>query len=87
MLDVLVNPGEVFDEIIAAPITVSNWLLPLLLAGFVGGLLAQPGGGGNWSTWFCAAAGATVGTFWSAWVLWFIGRVFLRSRFSFLKTL
>jgi hypothetical protein len=87
LLDVLVNPGEVFDEIIAAPITVSNWLLPLLLAGFVGGLLAQSGGSGKWSTWFGGSVGAAVGTLWSAWVLWFIGRVFLSSRFSFLKTL
>lgn len=29
--------------------------------------------------------GACAGTFWSAFVLWFIGRVFLKSRFSFLK--
>ncbi|HXT39131.1 MAG TPA: YIP1 family protein [Candidatus Angelobacter sp.] len=28
---------------------------------------------------------ACAGTFWSAFVLWFIGRVFLKSRFSFLK--
>ncbi len=31
----------------------------------------------------CIAASA--GTFWSAFVLWFIGRAFLRARFSFLK--
>jgi hypothetical protein len=29
---------------------------------------------------------AFAGTFWSAFVLWFIGRVFLKTRFSFLKT-
>src|SRR6266545_3563248 len=33
----------------------------------------------------CLAAFA--GTFWSAFVLWFIGRVFLKVRFSYLKTL
>lgn len=31
-------------------------------------------------------AGAFAGTFWSAFLLWFIGRVFLGSRFSYLKT-
>src|SRR6185436_8718403 len=30
---------------------------------------------------------AFVGTLWSAFVLWFIGRVFLKVRFSYLKTL
>jgi hypothetical protein len=32
-------------------------------------------------------AGAFAGTFWSAFLLWFIGRAFLRTRFSYLKTL
>jgi hypothetical protein len=31
--------------------------------------------------------GAFAGTFWSAFLLWFIGRAFLRTRFSYLKTL
>jgi hypothetical protein len=31
--------------------------------------------------------GSFVGTFWSAFVLWFIGRVFLKSRFPFTKAL
>ena len=31
-------------------------------------------------------AGAFAGTFWSAFLLWFIGRAFLRTRFSYLKT-
>ena len=30
--------------------------------------------------------GAVAGTFWSAFLLWFIGRAFLRTRFSYLKT-
>jgi hypothetical protein len=30
-------------------------------------------------------AGAFAGTFWSAFLLWFIGRIFLQARFSFLK--
>jgi Yip1 domain len=30
--------------------------------------------------------GAFAGTFWSAFLLWFIGRAFLRTRFSYLKT-
>jgi len=87
LVDVLVNPGEVFGEIIAAPITVSNWLLPTLLAGLAGGFLTGPGSGWRWSSCLSAAVGACVGTLWSAGVLWFIGRLFLSSRFSFLKTL
>src|ERR1044071_274910 len=43
-------------------------------------------------TWRCAglAAGGALGaagTFWSALVLWSVGRVFLKTRFSYLKTL
>ncbi len=32
LFNVLATPGEVFDEIKAAPATTANWLLPLLLA-------------------------------------------------------
>jgi hypothetical protein len=34
-----------------------------------------------------ACLAAFAGTFWSAFVLWFIGRIFLKSRFSYLKAL
>ena len=33
------------------------------------------------------AASAVVGTFWSAFVLWFIGRIFLKTRFPFWKAM
>jgi hypothetical protein len=86
LFDVLVDPSSVFNEVNATPITVLNWLLPTMLAGLMGAL---PTGSGGW-TWpalLSAEAGGLAGTLWSALVLWFIGSVFLRSRFSLLKTL
>jgi hypothetical protein len=35
---------------------------------------------------FTVATSAVAGTFWSAFVLWFMGRIFLKTRFPFLKT-
>ena len=43
-------------------------------------------GGSETISWATVCLGAIAGTFWSAFVLWFIGRVFLKTRFSFLKT-
>ncbi|MBC8001248.1 MAG: YIP1 family protein [Opitutaceae bacterium] len=44
---------------------------------------------GNWRMFSAVAtcAAVFVGTFWSAFVLWFIGRVFLKVRFSYWKSL
>src|SRR6266496_2822642 len=39
MLDIFVNPGEVFEEVIAAPPAPVNWLVPALLNCFAGILL------------------------------------------------
>ena len=115
LLNVLVNPGDVFDEVLAAPIRMVNWRVPTLLVGLAGIFLLQFVGAGEqgsaivpqltgprpafaseaellangWplvsSVAVCLAAFA--GTLWSAFVLWFIGRIFLKVRFSFLKTL
>lgn len=36
LLNVFATPGEVFEEVKAAPATVSNWLVPALVAAIVG---------------------------------------------------
>jgi len=118
LFDVLASPGEVFDEVIAAPPRLGNWLVPTLLAVLAslillramsneGGPVAampqvgeaqagtldtaaiQPDPGSVGSQKLSAlitCAGAFAGTFWSAFLLWFIGRALLRIRFSYLKT-
>jgi hypothetical protein len=43
-------------------------------------------GGSEAISWAIVCLGAIAGTFWSAFALWFMGRVFLKTRFSFLKT-
>ena len=119
LLDVLVSPGDVFDEVLAAPPRLVNWLLPTLLVALTSLFLlramnnetpslpvpspvldsqptsvnpaaaqAQPGSA-DWQRVSAAATGlgAFAGTFWSALLLWFIGRAFLKVRFSYLKAL
>jgi len=36
LLNVFATPGEVFEEVKAAPVTTSNWLVPTLLAALLG---------------------------------------------------
>jgi hypothetical protein len=119
LLDMLVSPGEVFDEVVAAPPRIANWLVPTILVALTSLFLlraannegvplaptsqageAQPAtldsaavqagpGSVDWQRLSAVAtcAGAFGGAFWSAFLLWFIGRVFLRTRFSYLKAL
>jgi hypothetical protein len=117
LLDMLVSPGDVFDEVLATPPRLANWLVPTLLVALTSLFLlratndeatsvprpsqaldsrpqivnstaaqAEPGSA-DWlrvST-LATCVGAFAGTFWSAFLLWFIGRAFLRARFSYLK--
>jgi hypothetical protein len=117
LLDMLVSPGDVFDEVVAAPPRLANWLLPTLLVALTSLFLLRaahvetasvPGpsqaldsqlpvvnptaaqaepGSAEWQrvSALATCAGAFVGTFWSAFLLWFIGRAFLRTRFSYMK--
>ncbi len=114
LLNLFVSPGDVFDEVIAAPTRLVNWRVPTLLACLAGIILLSMAAtteqtaaihqltgaasfpqeqremfAGVWplvsSLTICF--GTFAGSFWSAFVLWFIGRVFLKARFSFLKTL
>jgi hypothetical protein len=118
VFDMLASPGEVFDEVVAAPPRLANWFVPTLLVALASLFLmraanyaaapvsaasqtiesqstaidsavgqAEPGSV-DWQRLSTLAtfAGAFSGTFWSAFLLWFIGRAFLRTRFSYLKT-
>jgi hypothetical protein len=111
LLDMLVSPGDVFDEVLAAPPRLATWLVPTLLVALTslvllgatskqGGLASgkleafdsavvqvEPGSA-DWQRGSAVAicVSAFAGTFWSAFLLWFVGRAFLRVRFSFWKT-
>jgi hypothetical protein len=110
LLDMLVSPGDVFDEILAAPPRLANWLVPTLLVALTSLFLlgaasnepsarsgkpealdsaapqAEPGTA-DWQrvSAVVTSVGASAGTFWSAFLLWFIGRAFLRARFAYWK--
>jgi hypothetical protein len=118
LLDMFASPGEVFDEVVAAPPRFANWIVPTVLVALASLFLlrassneavsvtttpqaveAQPtasysaavqAGPGSVDAQRLSAlvtcGGAFAGTFWSAFLLWFIGRAFLRTRFSYLKT-
>jgi hypothetical protein len=118
LIDMFASPGEVFDEVVAAPPRFANWLVPTLLVVLASLFLlrassnegasavtasqsveaqpttpdsatvqAEPGSVDSQRLSALATCGsAFAGTFWSAFLLWFIGRAFLRTRFSFLKT-
>jgi hypothetical protein len=117
LLDMLVSPGDVFDEVLTSPPRLVNWLLPTLLVALTSLFLlratndeaasapgssrafdSQPSivnsaaaqaepGSADWKrvSALATCVGAFAGSFWSAFLLWFIGRAFLRARFSYLK--
>jgi hypothetical protein len=91
LANVFACPGELFDEVAASPHRAANWIIPTLLACLSGvisilylpaqeqsGLSAQP-------SMLIVIVSAWLGTIWSAFVLWVIGRVFLKMRFPYLK--
>jgi len=115
LLNLFVSPGDVFEEIVAVPAKLANWLVPTLLVCLAGmflllvsspkeqsadqvrqwveaGTISPTQAEKFFQGWplvsslaiFLSAFG---GTFWSAFVLWFIGRTFLKSRFLFTKAL
>jgi len=118
LVNMLVYPGEVFDEVVAAPPRFVNWLVPTALVALASLVLlraainetapiattskasaAQPAitdsallntdsGSADFQKLSALAtcAGTFIGTFWTALLLWLIGRLFLRARFSYLKT-
>ena len=117
MLDMLASPGEVFDEVVAAPLRFTNWFVPTVLVALASLFLlrassneaalvtttpqaveAQPTASDSaavraepnlvdaagYQRWQRVAAPSR-GPFGRR-SSWFIGRVFLRTRFSYLKT-
>jgi len=114
MFDVLVCPGDVFEEVCSAPRCMANWRVPTLLVATAAILSVQwsPMGtefgarlrdvaaipdplgqrdliAGLWPIISCLSIflASFGGSMWSAFVLWFIGRVFLNRPFSWHKAL
>jgi len=97
LLNELVSPADVFDEVVSAPPTVANWLFPSLLVWFSGFMLIQftamqgrgtgTNGSGVSGAVLAAWLVAILGSLWSAFVLWLMGRVLLRVRVAFTKLL
>jgi Yip1-like protein len=100
MLNLLVSPTLVFDEVLASPLTIANWLVPMVLACLssllVLGITSDPApmtNGAALSTHWAGVASLALcasvllGTLWCGLVLWLIGRFLLKSRFEFAKAL
>jgi len=87
LLNVYANPGDVFEEIATQPYSRPNWLVPTLLVCFFGiiSTLVSPAPERTLASALAVIASAFAGTFWSAFVIWFVGRVFLKAGFPFLK--
>jgi hypothetical protein len=88
LLDMLVVPGDVFDDVLAAPASLANWLIPTLLVCLASGVLLRVSDDTHTPSAFSYAALSTsafAGTFWSAAVLWLIGRFLLRTKFPYMK--
>ena len=122
LVNIFVDPGEVFEEVVAAPHSAANWLVPVFLNCCAGAVLFLMGSAGanspqrtndetpasltvpataDMGASFNEPGNPTVvrpdglaaiviicfaGTFWSALLLWLGGRLFLKTRFSYLKT-
>jgi len=115
LLNLFVSPALVFEEVIASPPKLLNWLVPTVMVCLSGclvldgttspertdaairqlldaGRITQQQSTALTVHWLSISRvviclGTFIGTFWSAFVLWFIGRVFLKSRFGFAKAL
>lgn len=130
LLNIFAIPGEVFEDVKRARISISNWLVPILLGSVVGAttailIFSQPTivpelrdkqikntnelvTAGKMSRadgdqmikmveWITqpvvlksmsalgAVAISVLRVFWWAFILWFLGAVFLKQRFSYLK--
>lgn len=115
LLNLLVCPSTVFDEVVVGPPRPEQWLVPTALvcvaslvvlnatsdgertAAEIGQLLVAGAVNQAFASalnehWRAIAQlvtclGAFFGVLWSAFVLWFIGRVLLRTRFRFSKAI
>src|ERR1044071_9741455 len=87
MLNVLAVPGETFEQVIAGPPNLANWRAPTLLT-CLAALIAyyarqkDSWGGGEPQAGSIVVISATIlGSFWTALILWLIGRCCLKARF------
>jgi hypothetical protein len=97
MFNIVASPGEEFEKIALAPPRLMNWLVPTLLVSLVAMAVAHPqslaasadpvSGRRELAAMLDVGLSVFVGTFWSAFVLWLMGRFCLMARFSFLKGL
>src|ERR1043166_5020657 len=110
LVNMWASPGDVFDEVVAAPPRTLNWLVPMVLACLISllvlgvftnkeqattvtaGKTTAAQEGTLVTSWHVTAvlascAAVVLGTLWSAFVLWVMGRVLLKSRFAFIKAL
>jgi len=115
LLNVFVSPGQVFEEVVAAPPSLANWIVPVTLvclgslatlavttrpdlAATAGnqlvdaGKISQSQATTQSAQWQNVSRAALViapfaATIWSAFVIWFMGKLFLKSQFKFGKAL
>ena len=95
ILNIFISPGEVFAEVVAAPPRIATWLVPALLVCSMAMALVQPTAMkqqpavplAHWRAIVLldVCLGVFVGTVWSAFMIWLIGRMCLKARFSFMK--
>ncbi|HZR18327.1 MAG TPA: hypothetical protein VFE51_13625, partial [Verrucomicrobiae bacterium] len=98
MLNLLVCPTLVFDEVLAGPPKTANWLVPAvfvcLSSLLVLGITSEPPPTSDgtavsmhWSgiARLVLCASVFLGTLWSGLGLWLIGRFLLKRRFQFVK--
>jgi hypothetical protein len=115
LLNVFVSPSQVFEEVVAAPPSLANWIVPVVLvclsslvtmavttrpesAATAANQLVDAGKVSQSQATTLSAQWQNVSrialviapfaaTIWSAFVVWFIGKVFLKSQFAFRKAL
>jgi hypothetical protein len=90
LANIVACPGDVFDEVAASPHTAVNWLAPtflVCLTGVISVFLSspEPARDSTQPAMLTVVISAWLGPFWAAFVLSIIGRVFLKTRFPYLK--
>ena len=99
LVNVLVGPSDVYEEIVAGPTRRAAWVIPTLLVSLASLFLIivtlpseQTSSTGPSEHWYLvstviAFVSALMGSLWSALVLWGISRIFLKIAVPFVKAL
>lgn len=93
MLNVLAVPGEVFDEVAAAPANLSNWRMPTLLTCLTSLIAYSARPHDSWRAGEPLAgviiilSATIIGSLWTGLMVWLIGRIYLKVRFPLRKAL